>query len=55
MSDKKISVNTLKEKNEKTEPSFPLAREYVIYTSGNSLYTLPHMHVAMGNTISYKF
>ena len=41
---KKISLNILKEKNEKTDLSCPLARKYVIYTSGYSLYTLPHPH-----------
>jgi len=37
MSNKKISLNNWREKNEKIELSCPLARKYVIYISDNSL------------------
>lgn len=45
MSDKKISLNKLKEKKEKEkeeiELSCPLAGKYVIYISDNSLNIIP--------------
>lgn len=41
MSDKKISLNNWREKNEKIELLCPLSRKYVIYISDNSLNIIP--------------